>query len=216
MRVLLCDDHTLFREGIKAVLRVDTAIEVVGEAADGREAVEKALRLRPDVVLMDVSMPLMVGYEAISRIIGADKRIKVLVLTMYDEEDVIRFCLNAGASGYILKDTPSTQLIEAIHAVHAGETYLCPKAARKVVDLYKKRHAPLESKYGTLTRREREILKLLADGLVVKEIASVLNISPKTIDAHKYNLMRKLDLHNRIELIKYAFHKKLIPFQELT
>lgn len=216
IRVLLCDDHTLFREGIKAILRADTTIEVVGEAADGREAVGKALRLRPNVVLMDISMPSIVGYEALRRIIRADKKIKVLVLTMYDEEDVIGFCLNAGASGYMFKDAPPALLIEAIHVVHAGGTYLSPRAAKKVVEYYTKSSAPLENKYDTLSSREREILKLLADGLVVKEIASVLNISSKTVDAHKYNLMRKLDLHNQTELIKYALQKKLIPLSVLS
>lgn len=212
MRVLICDDHTLFREGIKAILGADPAIEIVGEAADGRQAIESASQLHPDVVLMDVSMPNMIGYEAIRQIKKMDKKIRILVLTMYEEEEIIALCLNAGASGYILKDAPAVQLTEAIHIVHNGGNYLSPRAAKKVVDHFVAGSTPSETKYDTLSSREREILKLLADGLVVKEIASALNLSVKTVEAHKYNLMRKLDLHNKTELIKYALHKKLIEF----
>ncbi len=216
VRILLCDDHTLFREGIKSILSADPSIKVVGEAADGRQAVESALRLRPNVVLMDVSMPAMVGYEAVRRIAKEDKNIKILVLTMYEEEEIIGLCLNAGASGYILKDAPAAQLIEAIHILHEGGKYLSPRAMQKVVDQYVEGSAPPETRYDTLSNRERELLKLLADGLSVKEIASLLNLSVKTVDAHKYNLMRKLDLHNRTDLIKYALRRKLITFPTLS
>jgi two-component system, NarL family, response regulator NreC len=216
MRVLICDDHTLFREGIKAILRGDPCVEVVGEASDGRLAVECALELRPDIVLMDVSMPGMVGYEAIRRILKTDDKIKILVLTMYEEEEIIGLCLNAGASGYILKDAPAAQLVEAIHTVDKGGKYLSPIAAKKVVDRFIEGSGPQETSYETLSNREREILKLLAEGLIVKEIASLLNLSTKTVDAHKYNLMRKLDLHNKTDLIKYALHKKLISFPAIT
>jgi two-component system, NarL family, response regulator NreC len=216
MRVLICDDHTLFREGIKAILEADDAIEIVGEAADGRQAVDMALSLHPEVVLMDVSMPNMIGYEAIRLIKHRDKRIRVLVLTMYEEEEVIALCLSAGASGYILKDAPATQLLEALRIVNTGGSYLSPQAARKVVEHFASGAPAPETKYQTLSNREREVLKLLADGLVVKEIASALNLSVKTVEAHKYNLMRKLDLHNRTELVKYALHKKLIEFPAIT
>jgi len=216
VRILICDDHTLFREGIKAILSADPAIEIVGEAADGRQAVESALQLRPDVVLMDVSMPLMVGYEALRRIVKVDKNIKILVLTMYEEEEIISVCLNAGASGYILKDAPAVQLISAIHILSQGGSYLSPVAAKRVVEHFVEGGAPQETRYDTLSDREREVLKLLADGHVVKEIASQLNLSVKTVDAHKYNLMRKLDLHNKTDLIKYALQKKLISFPATT
>ncbi|MBI3895008.1 MAG: response regulator transcription factor [Acidobacteria bacterium] len=216
MRMLICDDHTLFREGIKSILSGDPSIEVIGEAADGRQAVEYTGRLHPDVILMDVSMPEMIGYEAIRRISKADKNVKILVLTMYEEEEIIGLCLNAGASGYILKDAPAGQLIEAIHIVHEGGKYLSPRAMQKVVNQYIDGSAPLETKYDTLSNREREILKLLADGLSVKDIASRLNLSVKTIDVHKYNLMRKLDLHDKTDLIKYALRRNLISFPAVT
>ena len=216
MRILICDDHTLFREGIKAILSADPSIEIVGEAADGKQAVEYASRFHPDIILMDISMPAMIGYEAIRHIIKADKNVKILVLTMYEEEEIIGLCLNAGASGYILKDAPASQLIEAIHILHKGGKYLSPRAMQKVVDQYIGGSAPLETKYDTLSNREREILKLLADGFSVKDIASRLNLSVKTVDAHKYNLMRKLDLHNKTDLIKYALRRKLITFPALS
>jgi len=216
VRVLLCDDHTLFREGMKSILRGDPAIEIVGEASDGKQAVECAQSLHPDVVLMDISMPTMVGYEAIRRILKNNPNIKILVLTMYEEEEIISLCLNAGASGYIIKDAPAAQLIEAIHVVHSGGKYLSPRAMQKVVDQYLDGTPPTETRYDTLSNREREVLKLLADGLSVKEIASLLNLSLKTVDAHKYNLMRKLNLHNRTDLVKYALRRKLISFPAVS
>ena len=216
MRILICDDHTLFREGIKAILSADPSIEIVGEAADGKQAVEYASRFHPDIILMDISMPAMIGYEAIRHITKADKNVKILALTMYEEEEIIGLCLNAGASGYILKDAPAAQLIEAIHTLREGGKYLSPRAMQKVVDRYVEGSAPLETRYDTLSSREREILKLLADGLSVKDIASRLNLSVKTVDAHKYNLMRKLDLHNKTDLIKYALRRKLITFPALS
>jgi len=215
VRLLICDDHTLFREGVKAILRADPSIEIVGEATDGKQAVESALRLRPDVVLMDVSMPALVGYEAVRRIAKVDKRIKMLVLTMYEEEEIISLCLNAGASGYILKDAPAAHLLEAIHALHEGGKYLSPLAMQTVVSQYVEGAPPHKTRYDTLSNREREILKLLADGLSVKDIASKLDLSLKTVDVHKYNLMRKLALHNRTELIKYALRRRLISFPAL-
>jgi two-component system response regulator NreC len=216
IRVLMCDDHALFREGIKAVLSTDSSVEVVGEAADGRQAVESALHLRPNIVVMDVSMPYMVGYEAIRLITKTDKRIKILVLTLHAEEEIIALCLNAGASGYILKDAPAALLIEAIHALHKGGNYLCPLAAKQLIGHYVGGSPSVVTKYDTLSSREREILNLLADALTVKEIASLLNLSTKTVDVHKYNLMRKLDLHNRIDLVKYALNKKLVAFSALN
>lgn len=210
IRVLICDDHTLFREGIKAILRDEPSIEIVGEADNGRQAVEKATHLYPDVVLMDIAMPDLSGFEATRRIKQAEKSIKVLILTMYDEEELIARCLDAGASGYILKDAPAAQLIYAIDTVHRGGKYLSPGVLKKVVSEYVKHSKRPETSYDRLSDREREVLKLLADGLSVKEIATRLNLSVKTVDAHKYNLMRKLDIHDRAELIKYAIQKKLI------
>jgi two-component system, NarL family, response regulator NreC len=210
IRVLLCDDHTLFREGIKAILKDEPSIEIVGEAEDGRQGVAKALQLHPDVVLMDIAMPDLSGFDATRRILQADAKAKVIILTMYEEEEVINRCLSAGASGYLLKDAPRAHLIHAIDVVNKGGQYMSPRALKKVVKQYIKGSRSTATGYERLSDREREVLKLLADGLALKEIAVRLMLSVKTVDAHKTNLMRKLDLHDRSELIKYAIQRKLI------
>ena len=208
--VLLCDDHTLFREGIKAILKDEPSIEIVGEAADGRQAVAKALELHPDVVLMDIAMPELSGFDATRRILHANSKAKVLILTMYEEEEVINRCLAAGAAGYVLKDAPRAHLIHAIDVVNNGGQYMSSRALKKVVKQYVGGAKSAATGYERLSDREREVLKLLADGLALKEIATRLVLSVKTVDAHKTNLMRKLDLHDRSELIKYAIQRKLI------
>jgi two-component system, NarL family, response regulator NreC len=217
--VLLCDDHTLFREGIKAILRDEPSIEIIAEADNGREAVLKAQRLHPDVVLMDVAMPDLGGLEATSRILRSSPKTKILILTMYEEEEVITRCLRAGAAGYVLKDAPRPDLIHAINVVKQGGQYLSPRALRKVVKQHVrgpqhvkggKSAKSAATDYERLSDREREVLKLLADGLAPKEIAARLLLSVKTVDAHKTNMMRKLDLHDRSEVIKFAIQRKLI------
>ncbi len=210
IKVLLCDDHTLFREGIKAILKDEPSIEIVGEAADGRQAVAKALQLHPDVVLMDIAMPDLSGFDATRRILQGNAKAKVIILTMYEEEEVINRCLGAGASGYVLKDAPRAHLIHAIDVVNKGGQYMSSRALKKVVRQYVKGSKSAATGYERLSDREREVLKLLADGLSLKEIAVQLVLSVKTVDAHKTNLMRKLDLHDRSELIKYAIQRKLI------
>jgi two-component system response regulator NreC len=210
IRVLLCDDHTLFREGIKAILKDEHSIEIVGEAADGRQAVAKALELHPDVVLMDIAMPDLSGFDATRRILQANPKAKVIVLTMYEEEEVINRCLAAGAAGYVLKDAPRAHLIHAIDVVNKGGQYMSSRALKKVVKQFVKGAKNSAVGYERLSDREREVLKLLADGLALKEIAVRLVLSVKTVDAHKTNLMRKLDLHDRSQLIKYAIQRKLI------
>jgi len=211
IRLLVCDDHTLFREGIKAILCQESTFEIVGEAEDGREAVTKADELHPDVVLMDISMPDLSGFDATRRILQGNGKIKVIILTMYEEEEVINRCLGAGAAGYVLKDAPRSHLIHAIDVVNKGGQYLSSRALNKVVKHYVKGgRQPAATGYERLSDREREVLKLLADGLSLKEIAVRLVLSVKTVDAHKTNLMRKLDLHDRSQLIKYAIQRKLI------
>ena len=210
IKVLLCDDHTLFREGIKAILKDEHSIEIVGEAEDGRQAVAKALQLHPDVVLMDIAMPDLSGFDATRRILQADSKARVIILTMYEEEEVINRCLAAGAAGYVLKDAPRAHLIHAIDVVNRGGQYMSSRALKKVVKQYVKGSKRQATGYERLSDREREVLKLLADGLALKEIAEHLVLSVKTVDAHKTNLMRKLDLHDRSELIKYAIQRKLI------
>jgi DNA-binding NarL/FixJ family response regulator len=208
--VLLCDDHTLFREGIRAILRDEPSIEIVGEAEDGRQAVERARQLHPDVVLMDISMPDLNGFEATARILQANPKISILILTMYEEEEVITRCLTAGASGYVLKDAPRADLIHAIDVVKGGGQYLSSRALKKVVRQHVAGAKSGTTDYERLSGREREVLKLLADGLTLKEIATRLVLSVKTADNHKTNMMRKLDLHDRTEVIKYAIQHNLI------
>ena len=213
--VVICDDHSLFREGIKSILREEPLIEVVGEAATGAQAVKTALELHPSVVLMDIEMPDLSGFDATRRIKQAEESIKVLILTLYDDEQLIARCLEAGASGYVLKDASPSQLIHAIQAVHKGEKYLSPSALSRIVDHYLGRANRAKTRYDLLTDREREVLKLLAQGLSIKEVAAHLGLSVKTADAHKSNLMRKLNVHNRSELIKYAIQEKLINLPRL-
>lgn len=208
--VILCDDHTLFREGIKEILKSQPSIEILEEAANGREAVSKANRLRPDIVLMDISMPDLGGFEATGRILRECPKTKVIILTMYEEEEVITRCLKAGASGYVLKDAPRSDLMHAIDTVKRGGQYLSSRALKKVVKQHVRGAKATETDYERLSDREREVLKLLADGLALKEIATRLVLSVKTVDAHKTNMMRKLDLHDRSEIIKYAIARKLI------
>jgi len=216
VRLVLCDDHALFREGMKAVLREQPAVEVVGEAGDGRAALDEVERLRPDVVLMDIEMPQLNGFDATRRITQAHKDVRVLILTMYAEEQLVSRCLEAGASGYVLKDVPVSQLVYAIEAVARGERYLSPGVLDKVIDQRGERIERSRTRYDLLTGREREVLKLLADGLSVKETAVRLGRSAKTVEMHKYNLMRKLDVHDRAGLVKYAIAHRLIqvPFFE--
>lgn len=216
IKVLLCDDHTLFRAGLKALLNGEPELEVVGEAHDGQEGVEKVKELRPDVVLMDISMPNLNGFEATRQIVQSDKHTKVLILTMYDEEDLIIRCLEAGASGYVLKDAPAEQLVYAIREARKGGKYLSPNVVNKVVEQYLRTSSRPQDAYDLLSPRERETLKLLAEGQSVKEIAYRLKLSVKTVEVHKYNLMKKIDVHDRTELVKYALQKKLIRLSHST
>ena len=210
IRILICDDHTLFVEGIKALLRNEASLEIVGEARDGRQAVELVKQLKPDLLLMDISMPDMTGSDATQRVHESNPSVKVLILTMHDDEELVARCLEAGAVGYVMKDAPASQLLYAIEAVQKGDTYLSPVVMKTVVGGYVKNSNRPQTSYDRLSVREREILKLLAEGLSVKEIAVRLNVSVKTVDVHKYNLMKKIGVHDRSELIKYAIQRKLI------
>jgi two-component system response regulator NreC len=181
----------------------------VAEACDGREAVAETKRVRPDIVLMDMSMPELNGLEATTQIKEFDKSIKVMIMTMYDDEEVVMRCLAAGASGYVLKDTPLAQLVYAIGMVMKGHEYLDPGVTRNLNE-YHQHAKPHESTYDRLSPREREVLKLVAEGLSVKEIAVRLNVGIKTIDTHKYNLMTKLDIHNTAGLTRYAIQRNVV------
>lgn len=208
--VLVCDDHTLFREGIKEILKDQSWISILGEAHNGREAIREARRLEPRIVLLDLSMPDLGGLEATHRILQANPNTKVIILTMYEEEEVISRCLRAGASAYVLKDAPRSDLLHAMDIVLQGGQYLSARAMKKVVTQCVDGRKSAATPYERLSDREREVLKLLAEGLSMKEIAYRLALSVKTIDSHKTNMMRKLDLHDRGEVVRYAVQQKLI------
>jgi two-component system response regulator NreC len=210
IRVLICDDHAMFREGVKSILRSQPNMDVIGEASNGRQAVELAEKMRPDVVLMDVSMPQLKGFDAVRRVLKDWPEARVLMLTIYDDEDLVARCLTAGAAGYVLKDSPPAQLVYAVETVAKGEQYLSPRTLKGIVNTYLNQPDQIRTRYDLLSDREREILVLLAEGQSLKDVAQRLNLSVKTVDAHKVNLMRKLELHDRAELIRYAIRKKLI------
>ncbi len=212
IRVLVVDDHTIVRDGIRALLGLAGDIEVVGEAENGREALDGVRELVPDVVLMDVAMPTMDGLEATRRIHREFPQTKVLALTQYDDREYVFSVVEAGAQGFISKTAASSEVVSGIRAVHRGDSFLSPSVARLLVEHYREGAAVRKSQdpYGQLTDREREILKLLAEGYTGQEIADMLVISPKTVEGHKTNLMSKLDIHNRIDLVKYALRKGII------
>ena len=215
IRVLLTDDHILFRQGIRTLLSAESEIEVVGEASNATDAVALAEQVRPDVVLMDIGMPGLSSFEATRQIRKERPETKVIFLSMYDDEDYLAECVEMGANGYILKESPAEQLFTAIREVHRGGSYLSPRLLTRLVDDFRMQGGNVrQPRFGTLTKREREILKLLAEGKSVKEIASAFDLSVKTIEAHKFNLMRKLDIHNKAQLVQYAIQKKIIRLQE--
>ncbi|MFH1017139.1 MAG: response regulator transcription factor [Pseudomonadota bacterium] len=212
IRILLADDHTLFREGVRSLFANESDIEVVGEAANGDEAVRKTAELEPDLVVMDIMMPVMNGIEATRRIHESHPETKILVLSMYDDEEYMHRLLAAGASGCMLKRATSDELINAVREVMAGGMPLHPTIAAKVVKDYVRRAQGLEetSTSRDLTPRELEVLRLVAEGHTNQAIADCLNLSRKTVDVHRTRLMRKLDIHDARELVKYALRHGII------
>lgn len=211
IRVLIADDHSLVREGIVAFLKCTDDIEVVAEAADGLEAIEKALKFRPDIILMDISMPKLGGLEATVEIKKTDPSIKILVLTQYDDKEYISRFLKAGVSGYLLKRAVGSDLVSAIRAVREGDTYLYPAVASKVVNNFLGKESMAgEDGYDALTDREKQVLKLVAEGHSHKEVADMLKISAKTVVVHQTNVLEKLGLNNRSELIRFALSRGII------
>jgi DNA-binding NarL/FixJ family response regulator len=211
IRILLVDDHTILREGVRSLLERQPDFEVVAEADNGRQALDLVRQLKPDVVLMDIAMPMLNGIHATEQIRRERRCTHVLILSQHESEEYIRRSLAAGASGFLLKDTTSTELVNAIRAVHRGESILSPAVTRLVIEDYLRWGdiRPKETNNG-LTARESEVLQLIAEGNTNKQIAEILCISIKTVQAHRSNLMNKLDLHDKAELIKYAIQKKII------
>lgn len=212
IRVLIADDHTLVREGLRALLEGQGGFEVIAEAANGREAVDRALQMRPDVVLMDIGMPELDGLAATRRITKANSTIRVLVLTVHETEDYFFRVLEAGAHGFLVKDAAGTELVAAVEAVHHGGVFLHPPMAKRLVEEYLARIGSGEERaaHAMLTRREREILALIGAGNTNQEIADQLSLSINTVQAHRSHIIDKLNLHSRADLMRYAVRVGLL------
>ena len=211
-RIVIADDHTILREGLKALLSYEKDFEVVGEAGDGRDAVRCTLEQTPDLVLMDLSMPKTSGLEAIRTIKNNAPETKIVALTVHKTEEYVIAALQAGADGYVLKDASHSELVMAMKSVLIGKRYLSPDISEAVIEGYLEGRKTLKNRtaWDELTQREREVLKLVAEGYRNKEIADYLCISIKTVDKHRSNLMRKLDLHNVAALTALAVEKGLV------
>ncbi len=210
VRVLIADDHTLVRESLVAALNASGACQVVAEAADGIEAVEKAIATRPEVVVVDLSMPRLNGIEVVRRLREALPETRVLVLTMHQEEEYVLHAVRAGASGYLAKDSATAELIAAVRDLHAGRAHFGALAAKALAEQLHRPDRPLEDPYGGLTPREREVFHLIAEGLTTKEIARQLDISVKTAENHRLRVLDKLGVRNTAELVRYAVRKGLL------
>lgn len=213
--ILLADDHEVVRAGLRALLEEQNGWEVVAEAVDGRDAVDKVGKFKPDVVVIDIAMPSLNGLEAVRQIVKAVPNTKVLVLTMYDSDPLIQQVLQAGARGYLLKSDAGRDLVSAIDALRRNKTFFTPKVSQMVLEGYldkspKERQVEGESESLRLTSRQREIVQLLAEGKSSKEVAAVLGLSVKTAETHRANIMRKLDCHSVTELVRYAIRNHII------
>jgi len=215
IKILLADDHTIVRKGIRSLLDGEADIEVVDEAENGREVLEKVEKLLPDIVLMDSTMPVLNGLEATRQIAKRFPQVKVLVLTMHTNEEYILQFLQAGAAGYLVKQSAPQELVSAIQAVYRGDIFLSPAISRTIVEEYirQAKISDKEDRYDQLTDREREVLQLIVEGFSNREIAERLNISLKTAGVHRINLMHKLNIHNLTELTKFAIRKGIISLE---
>jgi two-component system response regulator NreC len=209
IRILLADDHTVLRESLAAVLRTSNDCMVVGEASDGIEAVERVMALRPDVAVVDISMPRLSGIEVTRRIATQLPRTRVLVLTMHEEEEYVLHMIRAGAAGYLIKRAATSELLSAVRTIAAGGVHFGAHAARALAMQLQHPQAS-EDPYGSLSPREREVLHLVVDGLSTKEIARQLNITAKTAENHRCRILEKLDVRNSAELVRYAMRKRLV------
>ncbi len=205
IKIVLADDHKIMREGMRSMLEQEEGLEVVSDAENGREAFEIAKELNPDIIIMDINMPDMNGTEATRKIRKSCGRTKIIALSMHSDKFIVMEMLKAGASGYLLKDCSGQEIVSAIRAVHAGNSYLSPEITGGVIDDYVQKAAGNQPKSPVrLTTKEREILQLIAEGHTSKKISSHLNIAVKTVETHRINIMNKLDLHNIADLTKFA------------
>lgn len=211
IRVLLADDHAVVRQGFRLILSQHPDIEVVGEASNGREAVDKTLELKPDVTVTDIAMPELNGVEVVRQIRQNAPKVKVVVLSMHKDAVYVRETLRAGAKGYLLKDSIDQDLVKAVRAVAAGEAYLSPTISVTVLEDYEKH---VEDPLDQITPRERQLLEMLAEGLTSKEIATQLDISVYTVDAHRSRIMKKLGLRSIGDLIRFAIQRGLVPLEK--
>lgn len=211
-RILLADDHDIVRKGLRYLLDRRSGLEVVGEAVDGRQAVKLAEELAADIVIMDIGMPLLNGIDAAAAIVKKNPKTRVIILSMHSDEDYVLRALTAGVRGYLLKDTVEVDLIRAIETVQKGRTFFSPDITEVLLEDYVRQlqDRGLQDSYDLLTQREKETLQLLAEGKSNKEVATVLDVSPLTVDTHRSNLMQKLSLHSTAEIVLYAVRKKLI------
>jgi DNA-binding NarL/FixJ family response regulator len=219
LRILVADDHEVVRRGLCTLLRNQAEWEVCGEASDGREAVDKALGLKPEVVILDVGMPNLNGLEATRQILKANSQIKILILTLHDSDQVVQEVLDAGARGFLLKTDAARDLVAAVEALRRDKTYFTPKVAAMVLDGYLRREngtTPDPPVRKRLTPREREIVQLLAEGKSSKEVAVILGLSVKTAETHRSNIMRKLDLHSVSDLVLYAVRNNIVHIVQPT
>jgi two-component system response regulator NreC len=207
IKILLADDHTIVRQGLKLILSANSDLQVVGEAANGREAIELASKLKPDIVLMDVAMPELNGIEATRRMVQENQRLRVLVLSMHKEPVYIREILRAGARGYILKDAIDTELLNAVRSVARGDGYISPAISGALLNDYRQ---SVTDPIDLLSSREREVLQLIAEGKTNKEVATRLNLSVYTVDSHRGKIMEKLNLHSTGELVRFAMKHGLV------
>lgn len=212
IRILLADDHGIVRQGTRSLLEKEPDLQLVGEAEDGRAAVEMTEALLPDVVVMDIAMPHLNGLDAAAQITRRHPEVGVIILSMHEEEDYLVRALSAGVRGYLLKDTAQLDLVRAVRSVADRKAFFSPTIAQMLVEDFTRqmRKKGVADSYELLTERERETLQLLAEGKSNKEAAARLNISPHTVETHRNNLMQKLNLHNTAELVLYAVRKKLI------
>lgn len=212
LRILLADDHTILRNGLRLLLERQPDLTVAGEASNGREAIELATNTSPDVVILDIAMPVLNGIEAAQRISSSHPKIAIIILSVHSDESYILRALKAGARGYLLKDSPEGDLIQAVRAVASGKAFFSPAVSKVLAEDYVRqvRQHGLEDPYDLLTARERELLQLIVELKPTKEIAELLNLSPHTIDTHRGNLMQKLNVHSIPELVLYAVRKRLI------